>query len=129
KLSISAPSLMPDAAVIDPTMTEGLPPRAAAISGMEALSQSIEAYCAHSDHPMADAIALESIVLCARYMARAVHDGDDTEARAAMLKAAMMSGVAAQKGRGACEALAYPLSAECGLQRGLASALCLPAVL
>ena len=129
KTVIFAPSLIPSVAILDPKVTETMPPRTTAATGMDALTHLIEAYCAQGDHPMADAIALEGIRLCAEYLERAVHDGKDLEARGAMLKASMMGAVAFQKGLGACHSLAHPLSAEHGLHHGLANALCLPAVL
>lgn len=129
KTVIFAPALMPNVALLDPTMTETMPPRTTAATGIDALTHCIEAYCALGDHPMADAIAIEGISLVAKYLERAVHDGHDLEARGGMLKAAMMGGVAFQKGLGACHALAHPLSAERNLHHGLANALCLPAVL
>jgi 4-hydroxybutyrate dehydrogenase len=129
KTVIFAPKLMPNAAILDPKLTETLPPRVTAATGMDALTHLIEAYCAKGDHPMADAIALEGIRLCAEYLERAVHDGKDLEARGAMLKASLMGAVAFQKGLGACHSLAHPLSAEHDLHHGLANAICLPAVL
>lgn len=129
KTVIFAPKLMPDVAILDPKLTESLPPRVTAATGMDALTHLIEAYCAKGDHPMADAIALEGIRLCAEYLERAHHDGKDLEARGAMLKASLMGAVAFQKGLGACHSLAHPLSAEYDLHHGLANALCLPAVL
>lgn len=129
KTVIFAPRLMPNVAILDPRLTETMPPRVTAATGMDALTHCIEAYCALGDHPMADAIALEGIALIAQHLGNAVHDGKDMVARGGMLKAAMMGAVAFQKGLGACHSLAHPLSAEHGMHHGLANALCLPAVL
>ena len=129
KTVIFSPKLMPDVAILDPTLTASMPPRITAATGMDALTHCIEAYCALGDHPMADAIALEAISLVAKHLETAVHDGKDYSARGALLKAAMMGAVAFQKGLGACHSLAHPLSAEYGLHHGMANALCLPAVL
>ncbi|HJK91296.1 MAG TPA: iron-containing alcohol dehydrogenase [Polyangiaceae bacterium LLY-WYZ-15_(1-7)] len=129
KTVIFAPALMPNAAILDPELTVGLPPRTTAATGIDALTHCVEAYLATGDHPMADAIAFAGIELVAKHLETAVHDGKDLEARGAMLKAAMMGAVAFQKGLGACHALAHPLGAEYDLHHGLANALCLPAVL
>jgi 4-hydroxybutyrate dehydrogenase len=123
------PKLIPDVAVLDPRLTESLPAKITAATGFDALTHSIEAFLAKGDHPMADAIALKSIELCARFLERAVKQPHDIEARGAMLKAAMMGAVAFQKGLGVCHSLAHPLGAEHDLHHGLANALCLPAVL
>lgn len=123
------PDLIPNVAILDPALTVTLPPHTTAATGFDALTHCIEAYCALGDHPMADAIAFAGIDLVAEHLPQAVENGEDLEARGAMLKAAMMGSVAFQKGLGTCHSLAHPLSAEHGLHHGLANALCLPAVL
>src|SRR5262249_6541977 len=80
------------------------------------------------DQPMADAIALGGLELCAAHLARAVERGDDLDARGGMMKAATMGAVSFQKGLGACHSLAHPLSSEKGMHHGLANRPCLPAV-
>lgn len=129
KTVIFSPKLLPDVAILDPVMTATMPALTTAATGFDALTHCVEAFCAKGDHPMADAIALSGVELCAQHLQRAVDDGSDLAARGAMLKAAMMGAVAFQKGLGACHSLAHPLSSECGLHHGLANAHCLPAVL
>ena len=129
KTVIFAPSLLPEVAILDPVMTATMPPFMTAATGMDALAHCIEAYSAVGDHPMADAIALGGVRLCQKSLRKATSTPDDLEARADMLKAAMMGAVAFQKGLGACHSLAHPLSTEFGLHHGLANAICLPAVL
>lgn len=129
KTVIFSPLLLPEVAILDPVMTKTMPPGMTAATGMDALTHCIEAYAAIGDHPMADAIALGGVRLCHRSLKAATEDGDNIQARADMLKAAMMGAVAFQKGLGACHSLAHPLSAELGMHHGLANAICLPAVL
>jgi 4-hydroxybutyrate dehydrogenase len=128
KTVIFSPHLLARVAILDPELTRTLPKGVTAATGFDALTHCLESYCALGDHPMADAIALGGLELCARHLARAVESGDDLEARGGMMKAAMMGAVAFQKGLGACHSLAHPLSSEKGLHHGLANALCLPAV-
>ncbi len=128
KTVIFSPHLLARVAILDPELTRSMPPRVTAATGFDALTHCLEAYCATGDHPMADAIALGGLGLCAAHLARAVEQGDDLEARGGMMKAAMMGAVAFQKGLGACHSLAHPLSSEKGMHHGLANALCLPAV-
>lgn len=129
KTIIFHPKLIPNVAVLDPRMTESLPPHITAATGFDALTHCIEAFLAKGDHPMADAIALKGIQLCGKYLERAVKSPHDLDARGAMLKASMMGAVAFQKGLGVCHSLAHPLGAEHNLHHGLANAICLPAVL
>jgi alcohol dehydrogenase class IV len=128
KTVIFSPYLLAKAALLDPELTRSMPPRVTAATGFDALTHCLEAYCSLGDHPMADAIAVGGLELCARHLARAVEDGADLAARGGMMKAAMMGAVAFQKGLGACHSLAHPLSSEKGMHHGLANALCLPAV-
>jgi alcohol dehydrogenase class IV len=128
KTVIFSPHLLAKVALLDPELTRSMPPRITAATGFDALTHCLEAYCSLGDHPMADAIAIGGLELCAQHLARAVEHGDDLGARGGMMKAAMMGAVAFQKGLGACHSLAHPLSSEKGLHHGLANALCLPAV-
>ncbi|HMJ15588.1 MAG TPA: iron-containing alcohol dehydrogenase [Polyangiaceae bacterium] len=129
KTVIFSPALLAKLAILDPELTRSMPARTTAATGFDALTHCLEAYLAAGDHPMADAIACAGVELVAKNLATACEQGDDLEARGAMMKAAMMGAVAFQKGLGACHSLAHPLSSECGLHHGLANALCLPAVL
>ena len=129
KTVIFSPLLLPEVAILDPLMTQTMPAGMTAATGMDALTHCIEAYASVGDHPMADAIALGGVRLCHRSLKAATDDGSNLQARADMLKAAMMGAVAFQKGLGACHSLAHPLSAELGMHHGLANAICLPAVL
>lgn len=128
KTVIFAPRLMANAAILDPELTVGMPPRTTAATGFDALTHCLEAYLSVGDHPMADAIALGGLELAVQYLERATKNGKDLEARGAMMKSAMMGAVAFQKGLGATHSLAHPLSSEKGMHHGLANALCLPAV-
>jgi len=128
KTVIFSPYLLAKVALLDPALTRSMPARITAATGFDALTHCLEAYCSLGDHPMADAIALGGLELCAANLQRAVEKGDDLSARGGMMKAAMMGAVAFQKGLGACHSLAHPLSSEKGLHHGLANALCLPAV-
>jgi 4-hydroxybutyrate dehydrogenase len=129
KTVVFSPRLLARVALLDPELTRSMPPQVTAATGFDALTHCIEAYLSKGDHPMADAIALSGIDIASKFLARAVKDGGDLEARGMMMKAAMMGAVAFQKGLGACHSLAHPLSSEHGLHHGLANALCLPAVL
>jgi alcohol dehydrogenase class IV len=128
KTVIFSPHLLARAAILDPELTVSMPARVTAATGFDAFTHCLEAFVSVGDHPMADAIAVGGLELCARSLVRAVDKGDDLAARGDMMKAAMMGAVAFQKGLGACHSLAHPLSSEKGLHHGLANALCLPAV-
>jgi alcohol dehydrogenase class IV len=128
KVVVFSPRLMPALAVCDPALTYGLPPRLTAETGMDALSHNLEAYLAKGYHPMADAIALEGVAKVARYLRRAVENGEDEQARREMLMASTMGAVAFQKGLGVAHSLAHALSPVSSISHGLANAVLLPHV-
>ena len=129
KKIIFHPRLLPAAVILDPELTLGLPPHLTAATGMDALSHSLEAYCAPGFHPLADGIALEGMRLVKEYLPRAVADGQDLVARTQMLVASTMGATAFQKGLGAMHALAHPLGALYNAHHGLLNAILMPYVL
>ena len=129
KFLVCHPLMMPKRAVLDPELTVGLPPSLTAATGMDAFTHNIESLTAPIFHPMCDAIALKGIGFVVKYIERAVNEPADIEARGHMMMAAMMGAVAFQKDLGAAHSLAHPLSTECGVQHGLANAVCLVPVM
>lgn len=123
------PALLASLVLLDPELTLLLPPKLTAATGADALTHCIESYTSPVYHPLCDGIALEGIRLVAEFLPRAVQEPHDLEARANMLVAAMMGGIAFQKDLGATHSLAHPLSSLAGMHHGLANALCLPAVM
>ena len=121
------PRLIPDMAVLEPKLTEELPPHITAATGMDAFIHCLEAYFAPGLHPMADGIALQGMELILDWLPEAVKDGHNLDARERMLIAASMGATAFQKGLGMIHSLAHPLSSRHGLHHGLANALLLPA--
>lgn len=126
KTIIFHPTMMPVLAVLEPTLTTGLPPHITAATGIDAFTHSLEAYLAPGFHPMADGIALEGIKLVLDNLETACKEGSNLEARSRMLIASSMGATAFQKGLGMIHSIAHPLSSECGLHHGLANALILP---
>lgn len=128
KVIVFHPRMMPDAVIMDPELTVGLPAPITAATGMDALSHALEAYSAPRFHPLADGIALNALRLIRDWLPRAVAVGTDLEARAQMLIASGMGCVALQKGLGAVHALAHPLGALHDTHHGLLNAVLMPYV-
>ncbi|MCS6779584.1 MAG: iron-containing alcohol dehydrogenase [Geminicoccaceae bacterium] len=129
KKIIFHPGMMPRCAILDPSLTTGLPPRLTAATGMDALAHCIEAYCAPGFHPMAEGIAVEGIRLVLEALPVAVRDGNDLAARGKMQAASAMGAVAFQKGLGAVHALSHPVGAVYDHHHGLLNGVLLPYVL
>lgn len=130
KGGINSRFLYPDVALLDPSLTETLPPGPTATTGADALTHAIEGYTSLQRNPMSDLVAREAIRLIGANLGRAVRDGKDREARSNMLLASLMAGLAlASAGVGACHALAYPLGAFFDVPHGLANAVLLPYIM
>ena len=131
KKGVVAPVLYPDVAVLDATLTLGLPPAVTAATGVDAMVHAIEAYTSrHKKNPVSDALALKALDLLWRGIRPAVADGRDLEARRAMLQGALLAGMAfANAPVAAVHALAYPLGGRFHVPHGLSNALVLAPVL
>ena len=129
KKIIFHPRMLPGLVIADPELTVGLPAHITAAVGMDALSHNLEAYLSPVFHPLAEGVSIEGIRLVDRYLARAVADGADIEARAGMLAASTMGAAAFQKGLGAMHALSHPVGAVLHAHHGLTNAIVMPYVL
>jgi len=129
KVIIFHPNMLPKHVILDPLLTLGLPAGLTAATGMDALSHSLEAYCANGYHPMAEGIAMQAIELIRDYLPRAYREGYDTEARLQMLVASSMGATAFQRGLGGMHAIAHTLGALYGAHHGLLNAILMPYVL
>jgi alcohol dehydrogenase class IV len=129
KKIIFHPRMLPRIAICDPELTLGMPPMLTAGTGMDAFSHCLEAYCVPSYHPLAEGIAVEGMLLVKENLARAVKDGNDIEARANMMAAAVAGATAFQKGLGGIHALSHPVGALHDTHHGLTNAVFAPYVL
>jgi alcohol dehydrogenase len=130
KFYVGHSSTMPAAAILDPELSIGLPPGVTAATGMDALTHAVESYLSVRANPWSAGIALQVIRMVGQFLPRAVADGTDLEARAQMLLAAHMAGIAmASTGLGACHAIGHALGARFDLPHGIALTVVLPSVL
>jgi alcohol dehydrogenase class IV len=130
KKGVVSRHLVPDAAYLDPLLTLSMPASVTAATGLDALTHCIEAYANRFSHPLVDIYAREGIALIAAYLERACADGQDLEARTAMMRAGLYGGLClGPVNTAAVHALAYPLGGEFHIAHGMANALLLPHVL
>jgi 4-hydroxybutyrate dehydrogenase len=131
KLGIISPRMIPDIALCDPALTLGLPAGLTAATGMDALTHCVETFLSPRVNPPADAIALDGAARAMTWIARAVADGSDREARWQMMMASLQGGLCFQKGLGAVHSMSHPLGGlkEPVLHHGTLNAVILPAVL
>lgn len=132
KKGVVSPILLPDAALLDPELTLGLPPAITAATGVDAMVHAIEAYASANpnNNPLSRALAREALRLLGANIREAVHNGRNRDARGAMLLGSLLAGQAfANSPVAAVHALAYPLGGHYHIPHGLSNALVLPHVL
>lgn len=123
-------SLIPRYAVHDPSVTFTLPPSLTATTGMDALTHAVEAYIGRSTTKETRQKALEATKLIFQNIKKAYDDGKDYDARANMLKAAYLAGVAFSKSYvGYIHAVAHSLGGQYNIPHGLANSVLMPYVL
>ncbi len=129
KLGFHSWQLMPKAAILDPQLTMGLPPLLTAATGMDAIAHCLETFMAPAVNPPADGIALDGLERGWAHIERATRDGQDRDARWAMMSASMQGAMAFQKGLGCVHSLSHSLGGvNPRLHHGTLNAVFLPAV-
>ncbi len=110
KASLRGPFLLPSLALIDPELTLTLSPDATATTGLDALTQLIEAFVSAKANPFTDALCRDGL-RCIRKALRSVfEDGSNRSAREQMSYASLLSGLAlANAGLGVVHGFAAPL--------------------
>ncbi|WP_447883708.1 iron-containing alcohol dehydrogenase [Serratia fonticola] len=122
--------LIPDLAIIDASLTVGVPPPITAATGIDALTHAIEAYVATNATPLTRCLAMQAISLIGEALPQAVGQGQDIAVREALMLASYMAGMAfSNAGLGVCHACAHQIGAAYGIPHGLANAIMLPAVM
>ena len=131
KYAVSDLCLIPRYAILDPTLSAGLPPRITAETGMDALTHAVEAYLSRFYNTgMTRALAESAVVTIFAHLERAYRDGASLEDRAAMLQASFDAGAAFTRASvGNVHAIAHTLGGLYGTPHGLANAVLLPLVL
>jgi len=129
KLGFHSWHLVPKAAICDPELTLGLPPKLTAATGMDAIAHCMETFMSAAFNPPADGIALDGLERGWSHIERATRDGSDREARLNLMSASMQGAMAFQKGLGCVHSLSHSLGGvDPRLHHGTLNAMFLPAV-
>jgi len=129
KVSLRSPLMLPRLAIVDPELTLSLPPDVTAATGMDALTQLVEAFLSLKSNPITDGLCREGLQRCSRSIVTAVRDGDDMAARVDMSLASLFSGLAlANGGLGAIHGIAGPLGGWTSIPHGTICGRLLPLV-
>jgi len=130
KVSMRSSLMLPRVAVVDPALTHSMPPSITASTGLDALTQLMEAYVSNKANPLTDGICREGIKRAGRSLRRAYEDGDDQAARQDMALASLFSGLALANAKlGAVHGFAGPLGGMISAPHGVICARLLPHVM
>ena len=117
-------SALAKAAILDPELTVGLPPKATAATGMDALVHATESYLSARSNPYSDGIALQVVDMVNANILTAIRDGENLEARSHMLLASHIAGVGfSHTGLGLVHGIGHALGGQFNIPHGVA--LCL----
>lgn len=123
-------SALAKAAILDPELTLGLPPKATAATGMDAMIHAVESYLSIRNNPYSDGIALQTIELVMKNLPTAYKDGSNLEARANMLLASHIVGVGfSHTGLGLVHGIGHSLGGHFNVPHGVALCTVLEEVL
>jgi len=129
KVSMRSAMMSPDLAIVDPELTYSMPPALTAATGLDALTQLIEAFVSNKANPLADCICREGLVRAGRSLQAAYEDGGNKSAREDMALASLFGGLGlANAGLGAVHGFAGPLGGMIGAPHGAICAALLPFV-
>lgn len=117
-----------DLALLDPELTVGLPATFTAMTGMDALVHAIEAATNRNASPDSDVAAYQAIRLVMEHLPRAVAEPKNIVARAGMLDAAALGGLAIHKaGTALAHNIGHALGSLAPVPHGLAVTLAMAA--
>jgi alcohol dehydrogenase class IV len=129
KVSLRSPMLMPDVALVDPILSMTMPPKVTAATGLDALTQLLEAFVSVKAWPVTDELCREGMRRAGRSLERAFHDPANAAAREDMAMASLLSGLALANAKlGAVHGFAAAIGGESGAPHGYVCARLLPFV-
>jgi alcohol dehydrogenase class IV len=127
KASLRHPGMLPAIAIVDPELCLAMPPGLTASTGLDALTQLLEAFISIKANPLTDSFCRQGLPLAIRSLGRAFHDGSDLQAREDMSLASLLGGLAlANAGLGVVHGFAGPIGGAYPLAHGTICAALLP---
>ncbi|MFB2829000.1 iron-containing alcohol dehydrogenase [Aeromonas jandaei] len=130
KMPFTSPFLLPQLAVLDPRLTQGLPLNITAATAMDAMTHAIEAFIGTAKNPVSDALALMAVEKIANALPLILKDPQNKQLRLQLAEGSTLAGMAFSNSMvGLVHALGHSLGARCHLPHGLCMNLFLPTVL
>jgi alcohol dehydrogenase class IV len=120
---------LPIAALVDYELTLTKPRRLTADTAIDSLTHALEAFVSRRANPFSDEMALSAIRLIAPNLRPVFDDGENRDARAAMMLGATLAGMAFSNASVALvHGMSRPIGAHFHIPHGLSNAMLLPAV-
>lgn len=130
KMPFASYYLMPHAAILDPRMTQTLPPHLTAMTAMDAMTHAVEAYTCMAANPISDAYATAAVKKISTHLFNVLDNPSDAQGRLELAQASTMAGIAFSNSMvGIVHSLGHSLGAVVHLPHGLCMNLFLPYVL
>ncbi|MCO8069490.1 iron-containing alcohol dehydrogenase [Acinetobacter lwoffii] len=130
KMPFASYYLMPHAAILDPRMTQTLPPHLTAMTAMDAMTHAVEAYTCMAANPISDAYATAAVKKISTHLFNVLDNPSDAQGRLELAQASTMAGIAFSNSMvGIVHSLGHSLGAVLHLPHGLCMNLFLPYVL
>lgn len=119
KVSLRSAMMLPDVALVDPLLSATMPPAVTAATGLDALTQLLEAFVSNKANPMTDALCREGLQRASGSLLAAYTDGKNLDAREDMALASLLGGMALANAKlGAVHGFAAPLGGLFGAPHG-----------
>jgi len=130
KVSIRSPLMLARQAIVDPLLTHSMPPELTGSTGLDALTQLVEAFVSNKANPMTDGVCREGLQRACCSLRRAFEDGSDAQAREDMSLASLFGGMALANAKlGAVHGFAGPLGGMTSASHGVICGRLLPFVM
>jgi alcohol dehydrogenase class IV len=122
--------MLPRWAIVDPLLTHSMPAELTASTGLDALTQLVEAFVSNKANPLTDGVCREGLLRAGRSLRRAFENGGDANAREDMSLASLFSGMALANAKlGAVHGFAGPLGGMTSAPHGVICGKLLPYVM
>ena len=130
KYSLSAKSLYPKIAIIDPSLTLSLPKKMSILTGLDALSHSFESLWNKNANPITKSYSLQALQILLANFSELVTDLNNLQIRSNMMQGSLLAGLAISQTRTAiAHSISYPLTIHYNVPHGLACGFILPKLL
>jgi len=130
KYAIDDPKIIPQIAVLDPTLLTSLPKQVISTTGMDVLTHAVEAFIGHANTKKTYQYGLDATKKVFQFLEKSVNEPKNLEYRSNMQLASYKAGVAFTRAYvGSVHSVAHALGGKYNVPHGLANAIILPIIL